>query len=98
MPSKTQDKAPANADAKVLGQLTVPEKGGALAAYDYGAEAAAGFENTDKDDFTVPFVAKAHYICPQVDKQDAKYVQGCEPGDIFNTVTNELFKGGILMV
>lgn len=53
----------------------------------------AGFRNTTVDDFALPFLHVLQKMSPEVDKADAKYVKGAEPGMLMNSVTQELFDG-----
>lgn len=64
--------------------------GGAVAAYDYGQDAGAGFESTSGKDLSVPFLAILQSNSPQVENKDPA---GAEAGMIFNTVTRELISG-----
>lgn len=63
----------------------------AVAAYDYGEHTDKGFEGQTQDDVQMPFVALLQSLSPQVDKDDDSYIQGAEPGKLFNTVTRELY-------
>lgn len=67
---------------------------------DYGSDADAGFEGVSRDDFAIPFLGILHQMSPQVNKQDGAYIEGSEAGQIFNTVTGELWNGeeGIAVV
>ncbi len=55
------------------------------------AQAGAGMENAQAKDFALPFLALAQSLSPQVDKQDERYIEGLEPGMLFNTVTGEFW-------
>ena len=59
----------------------------------FEADAQVGFENMDQSDLALPFLRILGQLSPQVNKRDAKYVQGAEPGMIYNTVTSELYDG-----
>jgi len=67
---------------------------GALAKYDYGDDAGAGYENTDQSDFAIPFISVLQTNSPECEKNHAKQVDGAEAGMLMNTVTKELFDGG----
>lgn len=67
--------------------------GGALQVMDYGADAGKGLEGVSFDELSVPFLSIAHYVCPQIDPSDAKFIPGCKPGMLFNTATKELYEG-----
>lgn len=61
--------------------------------------AGAGLAS-DVDDYALPFLRIAQKMSPVVDKQDGEYIAECDVGDIYNTVTRELWSGeeGILVV
>ena len=50
-----------------------------------------GIANISQEDLALPFLKVLGQLSPEVNKRDAKYVEGAEPGKIINTVTNELF-------
>jgi hypothetical protein len=56
-------------------------------------DAQAGFQNMEQADLALPFLRILGQLSPQVNKRDAKYVEGAEPGMIYNTVTSELYDG-----
>lgn len=64
--------------------------GGAVAVYDYGQDAGAGFEGTSGKDLSVPFISILQSNSPQVENKDPA---GAESGMLFNTVTRELISG-----
>ena len=59
----------------------------------FGDDADKGFENMTQDDLALPFLRILGQLSPQVTEGDAKYVEGAKPGNIYNTVTSELFDG-----
>jgi hypothetical protein len=59
----------------------------------FEADAHEGFDNMDQQDLALPFLRILGQLSPQVNKRDAKYVEGAEAGMIYNTVTNELYDG-----
>lgn len=65
-----------------------------------GEMAGAGFDQTTKDDYALPFLHVLQKMSPQVDKHDPKYVAGAEPGKFMNTVTQEVLDGdaGIVVI
>jgi hypothetical protein len=65
-----------------------PKGSTAVAAYDYGADAGAGFQNHGKDDYAIPFIGVLQALSPQIETID-----GAKAGMLINTVTNELVKG-----
>jgi len=69
------------------------EKGGALAASIFESDAAAGLSNIGHEDLALPFLKILGQLSPETNKRDGKYVEGAEPGMIYNSVTGELFDG-----
>mgnify|MGYP003637074610 FL=1 len=45
------------------------------------------------EDFALPFLRVLGHMSPETSKRDAKYVEGAEPGMIFNTVTKQAYDG-----
>ena len=56
-------------------------------------DANTSFSNMGSDDFALPFLRVLGQLSPETNKRDAKYVEGAEPGMIFNTVTKQLYDG-----
>ena len=52
-----------------------------------------GLEETTTEDFAIPFIRVLQPMSPQLQKQDGKYVGGASAGDLYNTVTNEVYPG-----
>ena len=67
------------------------KKEGALATNLFEADANQGAQNISQEALALPFLKVLGQLSPEVNKRDAKYVEGAEPGKIINTVTNELF-------
>jgi hypothetical protein len=59
----------------------------------FGDDLDKGFENMTQQDLALPFIRILGQLSPQVTEGDAKYVAGAKPGNIYNTVTNELYDG-----
>lgn len=59
-----------------------------------------GFEEADKDSYAIPFIQILQKMSPQVDEADGRYIEGAKPGQLINTVTEDLYDGkdGILVV
>ncbi len=53
--------------------------------------AGEGFENITQDDLKMPFLRILQKGSPQVDKNDANYIQGAEPGMFCNNITQKLY-------
>jgi hypothetical protein len=86
-------------------EKTAPSPGVAL----YDAELAAlasefageGAQDAGQKDRVTPFLGLIQGLSPQIDKTHAKYIKGAEIGDLFNTVTGEIFKpedGGVIVI
>ena len=64
------------------------------------ADAGVGLENITTDDMQIPFIRIIQALSPQLQKDDPLYIKGAEQGDIFNTVSQEVFKQdeGVIVV
>lgn len=65
-----------------------------LATQDFGEFAGKGMENVGTNDVLIPFLGIIQALSPQVEKGHAKFIEGAEVGDLFNTVTNEIIGNG----
>ena len=45
------------------------------------------------DEMQIPFVRALQALSPQLGKKKPEYIEGAEQGDLFNTVTGEVWKG-----
>ena len=45
------------------------------------------------DEMQIPFVRALQALSPQLSKKKPEYIEGAEQGDLFNTVTGEVWKG-----
>lgn len=59
----------------------------------FEADAGAGSESMDKDDFAIPRLSILQALSPQVKKKDAAYVEGAEEGQIFDAVSQSVRDG-----
>ena len=69
------------------------ENAGPLATNVFEADANAGSQNITQEDLALPFLKVLGQLSPEISKQNAKFVEGAEPGMILNTVTNALYDG-----
>jgi hypothetical protein len=76
-----------------MNQEVTQKKSGALATNLFEADAGAGTQNIKQEDLALPFLKVLGQLSPEVNKRDAKYVEGAQPGMILNTVTKQLFDG-----
>ena len=68
--------------------LVEKEKAGALAVSFLESDADQGLTNVGHDDLKV-----LGQLSPEINKRNGKYVEGAEPGMIYNSVTGDLFDG-----
>src|SRR5271169_762810 len=59
---------------------------------------AAGFEEVQSGDMTVPQMRLCQSLTPQRDKQESKYIPGLDEGSYFNTVTGENYGDTVKIV
>lgn len=57
-----------------------------------------GSEEMDMSDITIPRLSIIQDLSPQGKKSKPEYIDGAEIGDIFNTVTKELFRGDLMFI
>ena len=56
-------------------------------------DAAKGLGSIGQEDLALPFLKILGQLSPEVNKRDGKYVEGAEPGMIYNSVTGDLYDG-----
>jgi hypothetical protein len=56
-------------------------------------DAAKGLGNIGQQDLALPFLKILGQVSPEVNKRDGKYVEGAEPGMIYNSVSGDLYDG-----
>lgn len=61
-------------------------------------EGTRGSEEVTIKDVTIPRLSIVQDLSPQRKKNNAEYIEGCEEGMLFNTVTNELYTSSVLFV
>jgi len=64
-----------------------------LPANMFEEDAAKGLGAIGQEDLALPFLKILGQLSPEVNKRDGKYVEGAEPGMIFNSVTGDLYDG-----
>lgn len=62
-----------------------------ISAEELEAMSGQGFEDTDKDAFAIPFLRILQSNSPQVNEDEASYIQGAKAGIFFNTITRKLY-------
>ena len=69
------------------------KKSAPLPANMFEDDAAKGLGAIGQEDLALPFLKILGQLSPEVNKRDGKYVEGAEPGMIFNSVSGELYDG-----
>ena len=64
-----------------------------LPANTFEQDAGKGLGKLTQEDLALPFLKILGQLSPEVNKRDGKYVEGAEPGMIFNSVSGELYDG-----
>jgi hypothetical protein len=65
---------------------------------EFAGMGAVGLEQISQEDTVMPRLAIAQNMSPQVDKTKPLFIPSLETGDFFNTVTNEIYGPGPLLV
>jgi hypothetical protein len=65
---------------------------------DFMAGHGRGSEEVKASDLAIPRLSIIQSLSPQRKKNDPAYIEGAEEGMIFNTVSRELYEGGVTMV
>ena len=69
------------------------KKSAGLPANMFEDDAAKGLGKIGQEDLALPFLKILGQLSPEVNKRDGKYVEGAEPGMIYNSVSGELYDG-----
>ena len=75
-----------------MNQVTEKKSAG-LPANMFEDDAAKGLGAIGQEDLALPFLKILGQLSPEVNKRDGKYVEGAEPGMIYNSVSGELYDG-----
>lgn len=74
--------------------LAEKQQGGNIVQFEgYGEFGGGGWENTNAEDFALPFISILQSGSPQIKKSDSAHVPGAEEGMLFNTVSEEIISG-----
>lgn len=82
-----------NQGGRTMNQVTKKEKTDVALSSMFEEDKAGGMQGMDNEDFAMPFLRVLGQLSPEINKRDAKYVEGAEPGMIFNTVTKQTYDG-----
>jgi len=69
------------------------KKSAGLPSNMFEEDAAKGLGKIGQEDLALPFLKILGQLSPEVNKRDGKYVEGAEPGMIFNSVSGDLYDG-----
>jgi len=97
-PRKKTPAKKATAKKKATKAVAVVEETPLATAAAYEEMAGEGQENVTVDDVSIPFLGLVQSMSPQRKKNNAKYIDGAEEGDLFNTVTCELFTAPVRVI
>ena len=75
-----------------MNQVTEKKSAG-LPSNMFEDDAAKGLGAIGQEDLALPFLKILGQLSPEVNKRDGKYVEGAEPGMIYNSVSGELYDG-----
>jgi len=75
-----------------MNQVTEKKSAG-LPSNMFEGDAAKGLGTIGQEDLALPFLKILGQLSPEVNKRDGKYVEGAEPGMIYNSVSGELYDG-----
>jgi hypothetical protein len=62
------------------------------------SNAGKGLENITSEDITIPRLSIIQANSPQRKKKDEKYIENADEGDIFNTVTSQVYKEPLIVI
>jgi|TARA_R100001460_G_scaffold42670_8_gene78861 hypothetical protein len=82
-----------NKEKRTMNQVTKKENTDIALASMFEQDGSAGLDNMGSEDFAMPFLRVLGQLSPEINKRDAKYVEGAEAGMIFNTVTKQTYDG-----
>lgn len=62
--------------------------------------AGEGMDSIGTEDMQIPFLRLLQPLSPEIQKNDAKFIKGASAGDLFNTVTQEVWEGdeGVIVI
>ena len=69
------------------------KKSAGLPANMFEDDAAKGLGAIGQEDLALPLLKILGQLSPEVNKRDGKYVEGAEPGMIYNSVSGDLYDG-----
>ena len=82
-----------NKEKRNMNQVAKKENSSIALASMFEQDKAGGMDQMGSEDFAMPFLRVLGQLSPEINKRDAKYVEGAEAGMIFNTVTKQAYDG-----
>ena len=79
-------------------EVTVASQTAVAERPSYMGDQKRGSEEVTIQDITIPRLSMVQDLSPQRKKNNAEYIEGCEEGMLFNTVTNQLYADPVLFV
>ena len=76
-----------------MNEVTQKTAAGLPAENMFEDDASKGLGDIGQQDLALPFLKVLAQLSPEVNKRDGKYVEGAEPGMIYNSVTGDLYDG-----
>lgn len=64
----------------------------------FDTEGPTGFEFVEKKDLIIPQLKIAQQMSDEVNKKDAKYIEGLEEGTIFDSSSSTVFEDGVQLI
>lgn len=98
-PAPQQQQAkPANAVVPAQSREVTTPVGGAVDVPDYiNRQEKRGSENVGTDDLVIPRIELAQALSPCIDEAKAEYIEGCKQGDLYNSLTRELYGSSVIV-
>ena len=82
-----------NKEKRTMNQVAEKKKTDVALASMFEQDANTAIGEMGAEDYALPFLRVLGQLSPETNKRDAKYVEGAEPGMIFNTVTKQAYDG-----
>ena len=82
-----------NKETRTMNQVAEKKKTDVALSSMFEQDANIAIGEMSSEDFALPFLRVLGQLSPETSKRDAKYVEGAEPGMIFNTVTKQTYDG-----
>ena len=83
-----------------MNQELAKTQSGALAVPDHlkDVHSRAGFENVTRDDVVLPRLSICQAMSPQRKKANPNFIEGLSDGDLFNTVSGQVYGTSVMLI